>query len=63
MVQFLRVEGDRFIVNGRSPLLSNPLVRDGKTDTRRGTLEHNSIIGKKVRALVQAHKGTPAASL
>ncbi|KAK2768553.1 hypothetical protein FQN54_000409 [Arachnomyces sp. PD_36] len=34
-----------------------PLVRNGKTDVRRGTLEHNSIIGRNARDLIQAHKG------
>lgn len=54
---FISTEGDRFIVNGKNPLLGKALVRNGRTETRRGTLEHDSIIGRSARDLVQAHKG------
>ncbi|EAW10700.1 tRNA (adenine-N(1)-)-methyltransferase [Aspergillus clavatus NRRL 1] len=50
-------EGDRVIVHGKTPSLTKPLRRGQKTDVRRGTLEHNSIIGQRVRDQVKAHKG------
>ncbi|RAH61950.1 adenine-N(1)--methyltransferase [Aspergillus piperis CBS 112811] len=50
-------EGDRVVVHGKSPLLSKPLRKGHKSDTRRGQLEHDNIIGRRVRDLVQARKG------
>lgn len=45
------------MVHGKSPLLSKPLRKGHKSDTRRGQLEHDNIIGRRVRDLVQARKG------
>ncbi|KAL2848545.1 adenine-N(1)--methyltransferase [Aspergillus pseudoustus] len=53
-------EGDRVIINngkGRDPLLTKPLRKGQKSDVRRGQLEHDKIIGRRVRSLVQARKG------
>ena len=50
-------EGDRAIVYGKNPLLTKPLKEGGKTDVRRGVLQHDQIIGKTVRDMVQAYKG------
>ncbi|OOF95658.1 hypothetical protein ASPCADRAFT_207055 [Aspergillus carbonarius ITEM 5010] len=50
-------EGDRVVINGKTPLLSKPLRKGQKSDTRRGQLEHDNIIGRRVRDLVQARKG------
>ncbi|KAL2808373.1 S-adenosyl-L-methionine-dependent methyltransferase [Aspergillus granulosus] len=53
-------EGDQVIINnakGRDPLLTKPLQRGQKSDVRRGQLEHDKIIGRRVRSLVQARKG------
>ncbi|KAL2799514.1 S-adenosyl-L-methionine-dependent methyltransferase [Aspergillus keveii] len=53
-------EGDRVIINnakGRDPLLTKPLRNGQKSDVRRGQLEHDQIIGRRVRSLVQARKG------
>ncbi|CEN59758.1 hypothetical protein ASPCAL02202 [Aspergillus calidoustus] len=53
-------EGDRVIINnakGRDPLLTKPLRKGQKSDVRRGQLEHDQIIGRRVRSLVQARKG------
>ncbi|GAQ08393.1 hypothetical protein ALT_5714 [Aspergillus lentulus] len=50
-------EGDRVVVHGKTPSLTKPLRRGQKTDVRRGVLEHDSIIGQRVRDLVKAHKG------
>lgn len=51
------LEGDRVIVHGKNPILSKPLRQGHKTDTRRGTLYHDTIIGRRVRDLYPAHKG------
>ncbi|PYH91477.1 adenine-N(1)--methyltransferase [Aspergillus ellipticus CBS 707.79] len=50
-------EGDRVVIHGKNPILSKPLRRGQKSDTRRGQLEHNNIIGRRVRDMVQARKG------
>ncbi|KAL1849271.1 hypothetical protein Plec18170_007563 [Paecilomyces lecythidis] len=50
-------EGDRAIIHGKNPILTKPLTKGQKTDVRRGVLRHDDIIGKRVRDLVQAHKG------
>ncbi|KAM0116345.1 hypothetical protein ACP6JC_007103 [Aspergillus fumigatus] len=50
------LEGDRVVVHGKTPSLTKPLRRGQKTDVRRGVLEHDSIIGQRVRDLVKAHK-------
>ncbi|GFF41227.1 hypothetical protein IFM46972_06473 [Aspergillus udagawae] len=50
-------EGDRVVVHGKTPSLTKPLRRGQKTDVRRGVLQHDSIIGQRVRDLVKAHKG------
>ncbi|KAL2860720.1 tRNA (adenine-N(1)-)-methyltransferase [Aspergillus lucknowensis] len=50
-------EGDRVVIHGRNPLLTKPLQRGQKSDTRRGQLEHDQIIGRRVRDLVRARKG------
>ncbi|KAL3476385.1 S-adenosyl-L-methionine-dependent methyltransferase [Aspergillus californicus] len=50
-------EGDRVLIHGKVPLLSKPLRKGGKSDVRRGKLEHDQIIGRRVRDLVEAHKG------
>ncbi|KAF7116661.1 hypothetical protein CNMCM5793_005153 [Aspergillus hiratsukae] len=51
------LEGDRVVVHGKTPSLTKPLRRGQKTDVRRGVLEHDSIIGQRVRDLVKAQKG------
>ncbi|KAL2820210.1 S-adenosyl-L-methionine-dependent methyltransferase [Aspergillus cavernicola] len=50
-------EGDRVIVHGKNPLLTKPLRRGQKSDVRRGKLQHDQIIGRRVRDRVQAQKG------
>ncbi|PTU18416.1 hypothetical protein P175DRAFT_0526162 [Aspergillus ochraceoroseus IBT 24754] len=50
-------EGDRVIVHGKTPQLTKPLRKGQKSDVRRGQLEHDQIIGRRVRDLVQARKG------
>ncbi|PYH84506.1 hypothetical protein BO82DRAFT_430192 [Aspergillus uvarum CBS 121591] len=50
-------EGDRAVVDGKTPLLTKPLRKGGRTDVRRGRLEHNDIIGRRVRDLIPSHKG------
>ncbi|PWY80682.1 adenine-N(1)--methyltransferase [Aspergillus heteromorphus CBS 117.55] len=50
-------EGDRAVIHGKTPVLTKPLRKGGKTDLRRGQLEHDKIIGSRVRDLVQARKG------
>ncbi|KAI1977994.1 hypothetical protein LOZ53_002700 [Ophidiomyces ophidiicola] len=50
-------EGDVVIVNGRHPLLTAPLGKNKSTGVSRGSIEHNDIIGKAPRDLVQARKG------
>ncbi|KAI9376004.1 S-adenosyl-L-methionine-dependent methyltransferase [Aspergillus egyptiacus] len=50
-------EGDRVVVHGKPPLLTKPLQRGKKTDLRRGKLEHDKVIGRRVRDVVQARKG------
>ncbi|KAB8278943.1 S-adenosyl-L-methionine-dependent methyltransferase [Aspergillus minisclerotigenes] len=50
-------EGDRAIVHGKTPSLTKPLRQGQKTDLRRGYLEHNNIIGRRVRERIQAQKG------
>lgn len=52
-----RAEGDRVVLHTKQPQLSKPLIRGGKTNLRRGHLEHNHIIGSRVWDPVQAHKG------
>ena len=51
------------MVFGKNPLLTKPLKRGGKTDVRRGVLEHDQVIGRRIRDLVQAHKGVSLLSL
>ncbi|KAF7592186.1 hypothetical protein BBP40_000527 [Aspergillus hancockii] len=50
-------EGDRAIIHGKTPSLTKPLRKGHKTDLRRGYLEHDSIIGRRVRERIQAQKG------
>ncbi|RAH45160.1 tRNA (adenine-N(1)-)-methyltransferase [Aspergillus brunneoviolaceus CBS 621.78] len=50
-------EGDRAVVDGKTPLLTKPLRKGGRTDVRRGKLEHDDIIGRRVRDLIPSHKG------
>ncbi|RAL17167.1 tRNA (adenine-N(1)-)-methyltransferase [Aspergillus homomorphus CBS 101889] len=51
-------EGDRVFIPGRTPLLTKPLRKGGRTDARRGgQLEHDDIIGRRVRDLIPARKG------
>lgn len=57
MLTNVMLEGDRVVVHGKTPSLTKPLRRGQKTDVRRGVLEHDSIIGQRVRDLVKAHKG------
>jgi len=57
LIQLVFLEGDRVIVHGKNPILSKPLRQGHKTDTRRGTLYHDTIIGRRVRDLYPAHKG------
>lgn len=50
-------EGDRVVIHGKSPLLTKPLTKGGRTEARRGVLEHDNIIGKRVWDPVKAYKG------
>ncbi|KAG2418218.1 hypothetical protein HFD88_001319 [Aspergillus terreus] len=50
-------EGDRAVIHGKTPTLTKPLRHGHKTDLRRGSLPHDSIIGQRVRDRVQAVKG------
>ncbi|OXV05571.1 hypothetical protein Egran_06661 [Elaphomyces granulatus] len=50
-------EGDRAIVLSKNPLLTKPLTKGHQTDVRRGALQHDNIIGKRVRDPIQAYKG------
>ncbi|KAL4896740.1 S-adenosyl-L-methionine-dependent methyltransferase [Aspergillus ambiguus] len=50
-------EGDRAVIHGKTPTLTKPLRHGHKTDLRRGSLPHDSIIGQRVRDRIQAVKG------
>ncbi|KAF9892024.1 hypothetical protein FE257_002988 [Aspergillus nanangensis] len=50
-------EGDRAIIHGKTPILTKPLRYGHKTNLRRGTLSHDTVIGQRVRDRIQAHKG------
>ncbi|KAJ5217210.1 hypothetical protein N7468_010218 [Penicillium chermesinum] len=50
-------EGDRAVLHTKNPSLTKPLKHGGKTNLRRGHLEHSRIIGSRVWDAVQAHKG------
>ncbi|KAL2005646.1 hypothetical protein VTN00DRAFT_10139 [Thermoascus crustaceus] len=50
-------EGDRAVVHGKNPLLTKPLTKGGRTEVRRGVLQHDDIIGKRVRDPIKAYKG------
>jgi tRNA A58 N-methylase Trm61 len=56
---FWIAEGDRVVVQGKTPFLTKPLQRGKKIGTRRGDVEHGDIIGKATRTVVQSHKGKP----
>ncbi|EEP75762.1 conserved hypothetical protein [Uncinocarpus reesii 1704] len=51
-------EGDTVLINGKHPILTKPLGKNKRTGVSRGSLEHNDIIGKRPRDIVQAQKGT-----
>ncbi|THC99080.1 hypothetical protein EYZ11_001476 [Aspergillus tanneri] len=55
----MSLEGDRAIVHipGKSSILTKPLQKGQKTNVRRGSLLHESIIGRRVRDRIQAQKG------
>ncbi|KAJ5136281.1 hypothetical protein N7448_004835 [Penicillium atrosanguineum] len=50
-------EGDRAVLHTKQPSLTKPLTKGSKTNLRRGHVEHDRIIGSRVRDAVQAHKG------
>ncbi|KAJ5172083.1 hypothetical protein N7492_004676 [Penicillium capsulatum] len=50
-------EGDRVVLHTKQPTLSKPLKRGEKIHLRRGYLEHDRIIGSRVRDAIPAHKG------
>ncbi|KAB8236227.1 tRNA (adenine-N(1)-)-methyltransferase [Aspergillus alliaceus] len=50
-------EGDRAIIHGKTPSLTKPLRKGQKTDLRRGYLQHDTVIGRRVRERFQAQKG------
>ncbi|PYH46722.1 tRNA (adenine-N(1)-)-methyltransferase [Aspergillus saccharolyticus JOP 1030-1] len=51
-------EGDRAVIDGKVPTLTRPLRKGGRTDGRRGgRLEHDEIIGRRVRDQIPSHKG------
>lgn len=50
-------EGDRVLIQGRKPILTKPIRKNDKTDMQFGSLEHNAIIGKSSRDVVQTSKG------
>ncbi|KAL4913389.1 S-adenosyl-L-methionine-dependent methyltransferase [Aspergillus aurantiobrunneus] len=54
-------EGDRALVilsRGQRSLLTSPLRRGHRTETPRGILDHDQIIGRRVRDQVTTRKGT-----
>ncbi|KAF3491835.1 tRNA (adenine-N(1)-)-methyltransferase [Arthroderma uncinatum] len=52
----LSKEGDRVILTTtKASSLTKPLAKDSKTDVRGGYIEHNNIIGKSARDVVQTH--------
>jgi tRNA A58 N-methylase Trm61 len=60
LIDFLgTAEGDRVVVQGKTPFLTKPLQRGKKIGTRRGDVEHGDIIGKHTRTVVHSHKGRP----
>ena len=52
-----RAEGDRVIIHGKQPSLSKALKRGENLQTARGSVDHDSIIGKRVWDMVQSRKG------
>ncbi|CAG8023107.1 unnamed protein product [Penicillium olsonii] len=52
-------EGDRVILHGKNPLLTKVLKSGEKHQVSTGTVEHDSIIGKRPRDKVQMRKGPP----
>lgn len=59
IAKLTRAEGDRVVLHTKQPTLSKPLKRGEKINLRRGHLEHDRIIGSRVRDAIQAHKGRP----
>lgn len=52
------LEGDRVVIHGKhNPALSKPLQKGNKTDTRRGVLEHDTLLDGRVWDVYRAHKG------
>ncbi|KAJ5349844.1 hypothetical protein N7541_007571 [Penicillium brevicompactum] len=52
-------EGDRVILHGKHPYLSKVLKKGEKLQVASGSVEHDSIIGKRSRDVVQMRKGPP----
>ncbi|OJD15654.1 hypothetical protein AJ78_04115 [Emergomyces pasteurianus Ep9510] len=50
-------EGDRVLINTKTPILTKPLKKDERTKLPRGYIEHIEIIGKKPRDPIKANKG------
>ncbi|KAJ5637989.1 hypothetical protein N7490_007868 [Penicillium lividum] len=50
-------EGDQVLLHTKQPSLTKPLQKGGKTNLRRGHLEHDRAIGSRVWDAVQAQKG------
>ncbi|KAJ6014460.1 hypothetical protein N7540_009051 [Penicillium herquei] len=50
-------EGDRVVLHTKQPTLTKPLKKGGKTNLRRGNLEHDRVIGSRAWDAVQTQKG------
>ncbi|KAJ6099724.1 hypothetical protein N7467_001259 [Penicillium canescens] len=50
-------EGDRVVLHGKQPSLSKPLKKGDKLQSHRGSVDHNSILNKRVWDTVQSSKG------
>jgi hypothetical protein len=50
-------EGDRIVLHGKQPSLSKPLKKGDKLQSHRGSVDHNSILNKRVWDTVQSSKG------
>ncbi|KAG5304617.1 tRNA (adenine-N(1)-)-methyltransferase [Histoplasma capsulatum G186AR] len=50
-------EGDRVLINTKTPILTKPLRNDDKTQLPRGFLNHVDIIGKTPRDPIKSKKG------
>ncbi|OJD25969.1 hypothetical protein ACJ73_02654 [Blastomyces percursus] len=52
-----RLEGDRVLINTKTPTLTKPLKKEERTKLPRGHLAHDDIIGKGPRYPIKSNKG------